>query len=75
MEIQHEIDQSPFEAGSLPHQGDKTALGDPNGAFGVEQLETLSDLPVLLQPFLLSWAAPAAQLNVVALVLSLRTVR
>ena len=74
MEIQHEVDQAPFQAGSLPHQGHKAALGNPHGAFGVDQLQTFRDLPVLLQSLLFTGRSPAAHLNVVVLACAVRTI-
>ena len=74
VQIQHEIDQSPLQAGPLPHQGDEAALGNPHRAFGVEQLKTLGDLPVLLKTVLLAWRPPAPHLHVVVFTRSIRTV-
>ena len=65
MQIEHEADQGPLQAGAGAHQGDEAALGDAHRALGFKQPKPLADLPVLLEPLFHAGAAPALDLNVV----------
>ena len=74
VQVQHEIDQGTFQPGTLAQQGHKAALRNPHRPLAVEQAQAIGDRPMLLQSLLLTRAAPAAHLNVVVFVLSIRAV-
>ena len=76
MQVEHQGDQRPLQAGAHASQGHEAALGNAHRAFAVHQGQPLGDLPVLLKLFCRackSRLTPALHLNVVGLRTAVRT--